>query len=49
MVKSLVGETMETKNTAKEKHTGGRMPGVLCKGRAAITAALGTSKGCDER
>ena len=49
MVKSLVAETMETKNTDKEKHRGGKMPGVLCNGRVAITAVLGISKGCDER
>lgn len=33
MVETLVGETMETKNTAKERRHGGRTPGVLSEGR----------------
>lgn len=46
MVKTLVGETIRTNNTAKKGCRGERMPGVLYEGPVAITAALAT-KGCD--
>lgn len=47
MVKSLVGETMETKITAKEKCRGGKSQVYSARRELPSLGALGTSKGCD--